>query len=91
MGMDIDEYSDRSIAIGKGLMGICDYLYAAIEDKISTDELNSLLERGKRKIELFESLSAETTGGMREGLHKKYGDYMVRIRKYSQQLLEIYF
>lgn len=72
--MDIKEYSDRSIAIGRGLNTLCGDLYAAIDDKISLDEVNDLLSVGEEKIAMFEALSAHTKDGMREGLHKKYED-----------------
>lgn len=90
MGMDIDEYSDRSIALGKGLNTLVGDLYAAIEDEISVDEVAELLKAGRKKIEMYEKLSAETTGGMHEGLKKKYADYIESIRQDSKKVEEKY-
>jgi hypothetical protein len=90
MGMDIDEYSDRSLEIGEDLMELCGDMYAAIDEKVPLDDVNTLLKAGSKKIELFEKLSVETSGGMREGLHKKYESYMKKIANYSKQLKEIY-
>lgn len=90
MGMDIDEYSDRSIEIGEDLMGLCGDMYAAIDEKLPLDEVNDLLKVGEKKMQLFEKLSAETSGGMREGLHKQYESYMKKIINYSKQLKDIY-
>lgn len=76
MGLDIEEFSDRSIAIGKGINRLCDDLYAATEGDIPAEEVGGLLATGERKMALFEEPLADTTGGMRDGLRKKYADYI---------------
>lgn len=91
MGMDIDEYSARSNEIGADLNDVCGGLYAAIDDDVSLEEVQALLDAGEKKIQLFESLLAETTGGMREGLHKGYIDEIEAIRDFSAQLREKYY
>lgn len=88
--MDIDEYSDRSLEIGEDLLEICGDMYAAITETVPLEEVNALLTAGSKKIELFEKLSSETSGGMKEGLHKKYESYMKKIDNYSKQLKGIY-
>lgn len=90
MGMDIEEFSDRSFEIGKGINRLCDDLYAATEEDVTLEDVNELLDAGEKKIELFEKLLSETTGGMRDGLQKKYADYIEDIIKYSAQLREKY-
>lgn|GEM_PF-1055328 len=86
MGMDIEEYSDRSIAIGKGINRLCDDLYAAAEENLPAEEVKALLLAGEQKVAMFEKLLADTSGGMQEGLKKKYEDYIEDIVKYSAQL-----
>lgn len=90
MGMDIEEFSDRSSEIGKGINWLCDELYAATEDEVSLEDVNDLLVAGEKKIALFDKLLSETTGGMHDGLQKKYEDYIEDIVKYSAQLREKY-
>ncbi|HWV15434.1 MAG TPA: hypothetical protein VN030_08370 [Cellvibrio sp.] len=88
MSMDIDEYSDRSIAIGRGLLTLCGDLYEATQEDFSLEEIQRLLLQGKDKVELFNSLVAETSGHKREEAKKSYGDYIESIYEYSQQLEE---
>jgi hypothetical protein len=88
MGMDIDDFSDRMMEIGKGLNALSGNMYAAIEDDVSIEEVKSLLTIANKKIELFEKLSAEVTGGMHDELQGTYGDFIERIRKHSKKLQE---
>lgn len=89
-GIDIDEYSDCLVAIGKGLLPLCGDLYAAIEDEISLAELNNLLLEGERKIELYEDLLAKTTKAKHAEVIKKFSEYIEQIRNFSKQLRDIY-
>ena len=90
MGMDIDDFSDRMMEIGKGLNALSGNMYAAIEDDISVEEVKNLLAAANKKIELFEKLSAEVTGGMHGELKETYGDFIERVRKHSKKLQEKY-
>lgn len=86
MSMDIDDFSDRMMEIGKGLNTLSGNMYAAIEEDISAEEVKNLLAAANKKIELFEKLSAEVTGGMLEELKGTYGDFIERICKHYKNL-----
>ena len=43
--MDIDEYQERSLALGRGLHGLLNDMYVAINENAPLDEVHKLLER----------------------------------------------
>lgn len=89
-GMDIEEYSDRSMAIGKGLKDLCGDLYSAMEDKIALSEVDNLIAAGEEKIQLFNKLLSETTNELHDEVITSYGRGIDKIRNYSEQLKKIY-
>ncbi|HKO63822.1 MAG TPA: hypothetical protein VJU13_01350 [Candidatus Nitrosocosmicus sp.] len=89
--MDIDEFQDRSLEIGIGLMRLTGDLYGATVDEVSLEELNKLRERTAIKIKQYESLLCDESSEVRkQGLKDEYSSYIERIHKYTKQLMEKY-
>lgn len=86
MGMESGLYKDRSLEIARDLNGLCGDLYAAIDEDVPVGEVYDLIAASEKKIALFESLLADTTGGLHDGLPKKYGDEIEAIKNFSSQL-----
>ncbi|MDR7212079.1 hypothetical protein [Flavobacterium piscis] len=88
--MDIDEFQDRSLQVGRGFHSLLDDMYAAIDEDAPLDEVTKLLERADHKIEQYEKLYSESSEVWQEGLRKKYLELIEEAHGFIKQLKEKY-
>ena len=65
---------------------LCDDLYAAIDTKLQGPEREQVLERGRKKLALYETLTSELTGNQLASFVKKTKSMTEEIREFVKQL-----
>ncbi|MDR7212081.1 hypothetical protein [Flavobacterium piscis] len=88
--MDIDEYKERSLAIGQGFHSLLDDMYAAIDEDAPLDEVTKLLERANHKIEQYEKLYSESSKVWREEMEYDHLKLIEEAHDFIKQLKEKY-
>lgn len=88
--MNIDEYKERSLEVGKGLHDLLNNLYDAIDEDAPLEKVHIVLDTATKKIGQYELLYSESSEVWKEGLKKKYADEIKLLHDFMKQLKEKY-